>query len=163
MYTDSNGSEVVNKVLMRLECLDFFETFNYKFMRRLAYVETEDGLEMRNRSGIWNVSQDQLLAALSHNFLDLEMICKSLGINITEAVLNPGEVNFSNPIVSGFIATFYIHYVVTVKKKTIPPAENVKEQAMFWFSEYRMNDTAITLSHFTERVEELEGIYCMNF
>ena len=88
----------------------------------------------------------------------LEMACTRLGVNLTEAVLNPRAVNFSNPMVSGVIATFYIHYVVTVKKKTIPPAENVTEQAMFWLSEYKMNDTAITLSHFTERVEELKGM-----
>ena len=162
VYTDSNGSFIVNGVLMRIECLDLFETFNYKFMRRLAYVETKDGREMQNGTGIWNVPQHQLSNA---NFTDLshEMACKRLGVNLREAVLNPGEVDFSNPMVSGVIATFYIHYVVTVKKKTIPSAENVKEQAMFWFSEYKMNDTAITLSHFTERVEELEGIYCMNF
>ena len=65
VYTDSNGSDIVNRVLMKLEC---FETFNYKFMRRLAYVETQDGVEMQSRSGIWNISQDQLsnvdLAAL---------------------------------------------------------------------------------------------------
>ena len=50
--------------------LESFETFDYKFMRRLAYVETRDGVEMRGRSGIWNISQDQLnivdLAALPH-------------------------------------------------------------------------------------------------
>ena len=93
----------------------------------------------------------------------LEMACTRLGINLTEAVLNPGEVNFSNPIVSAVIATFYTYYVVTVKKKTIPPAENVTEQAIFWLSEYKMNDTAINISHFTERVEELEGIILYEF
>ena len=164
-YTESNGPVLVNKVLMKIECLYFFETFNYKLMRRLAYVETKDGREMQNGTGIWNVSQDQLsnvnLANLSQNFL--EMACTRLGVNLTEAVLNPRAVDFSNPMVSGVIATFYIYYVVTVKKKTIPPAQNVKEQAMFWLSEYKMNDTAITLSHFTERVKKLEGIYCMNF
>ena len=111
------------------------------------------------KTGIWNISQNQLsnvnLTNLSHNLL--EMACTRLGVNITEAVLNPRAVNFSNPMVSGVIATFYTHYVVT-EKKTIPSAENVTEQTIFWLSKYKMNDTAITLSHFTECVQKLKGM-----
>ena len=150
--------ETVSNILRRLDCSDVFEMDDHRFMRRLAYVETMDGAEMQGNGGIWNVLRHQLNVELTLvNNSVLEMVCQNLGVNITTVVRSPGSVDLNIAMVSGVVARFYLHYLVTVRNKRLPPAEDVSGQAAFWLSNYKMNDRAATTSHFTERVAELEG------
>ena len=147
-------------VLRRLDCSDVFEMDDHRFMRRLAYVETMDGAEMQGNGGIWNVLLHQLNVELTLvNNSVLEMVCQNLGVNITTVVRSPGSVDLNITMVSGMVARFYLHFLVTVRNKQLPPAEDVSGQAAFWLSNYKMNDRAATTSHFTERVAEL---HCKN-
>ena len=145
-------------VLRRLDCSDVFEMDDHRFMRRLAYVETMDGAEMQGNGGIWNVLLHQLNVELTLvNNSVLEMVCQNLGVNLTTVVRSPGSVDLNIAMVSGVVARFYLHFLVTVRNKRLPSAEDVSGQAAFWLSNYKMNDRAATTSHFTERVAELEG------
>ena len=155
------GSEVVNTVVRILECSGVFEDDNV-FMRRLAYVETMDGAEGQGRTGIWNTTKHHLDAmaygALIRSFPDLvNQTCEKFGVDMKTAVRNPESLDLRDPLVSGVVARFYLHYVTVERRIQIPSAEDVDGQARFWFSQFRMNDGTATPQHFTRRVAVLKG------
>ena len=157
-----NGSELVNAIVHNiLECSGVFEDDNV-FMRRLAYVETMDGAEGQGRTGIWNATKHHLNAmaygALIRSFPDLvNQICEKFGVDMQVAVRNPESLDLRNPLVSGVVARFYLHYVTVERRIQIPSAEDVNGQARFWFSQFRMNNGTATSQHFTGRVAVLKG------
>ena len=158
----TSGSEVVNKVLEIIECSGVFE-HDHSFMRRLAYVETKDGTEGQGTTGIWNVTVQHLqamnyLVVLGNTELSevSNKICTELGVNILRALRNNKSQDLSNPLVSGVVARFYLHYVAVVNGQQIPPAEDINGQATFWKSHFKMNAETATVNHFKERVDELK-------
>ena len=155
----TSGPEVVNEVLDTIECSGVFED-DHSFMRRLAYVETKDGTEGQGTTGIWNVTVQHLKAMNYHVILGNRELykvsnktCTELGVNITWAVRNSERQNLSNPLVSGVVARFYLHYVTVVNDTQIPLAENVSGQATFWKSHFQMNTETATTDHFTNRLQ----------
>ena len=153
----TSGSEVVNKVLYQLECSGVFED-DHSFMRRLAYVETKDGTEGQGTTGIWNISEE-LLKQMNDSIREYneltDDICKQFNINMSMAVNEPQTL--TNPLVSGVVARFYLHYVTVTKDQQIPPAEDISGQAIFWGTHFRMSADAAMINHFTSRVLELKG------
>ena len=158
----TSGSEVVNQILDIIECSGVFED-DHSFMRRLAYVETKDGTEGQGTTGIWNVTVQHLeampyLVVLRNTELsDInDQICTELGVHITRVMRSPNSQDLSNPLVSGVVARFYLHYVAVINDTQIPPAENISGQATFWKSHFKMNAETATTDHFTEYVDELK-------
>ena len=152
------GSEVVNTVVIILECSGVFEDDNV-FMRRLAYVETRDGAEGQGSTGIWNATKHHLnsmaYGVLIRSFPDLvDQTCEKFGVDMKVAVRNPESLDLTDPLVSGVVARFYLHYVTVQEGLQIPSAEDVNGQAAFWASWF--NRTA-TPQYFTNRVAELKG------
>ena len=157
----SNGSELVNTIVRILECSGDFEDDNL-FMRRLAYVETRDGAEGQGSTGIWNATKHHLNAMAygvrMGSFPDLvDQTCEEFGVDMKVAVRNPESLDLTDPLVSGVVARFYLHYVTVERGIQIPSGEDVNGQATFWFSQFRMNDGTATPQHFTRRVAKLKG------
>ena len=156
----TSGSEVVNKVLEIIECSGVFED-DHSFMRRLAYVETKDGTEGQGTTGIWNVTV-QHLRAMNYSVVvrntELSKLtgqtCTKLGVSISKAVRYPERQDLRNPLVSGVVARFYLHYMTVISGQQIPPAKDISGQATFWRTHFRMNDSNAKTVHFTERVDE---------
>ena len=155
----TSGPEVVNEVLDTIECSGVFED-DHSFMRRLAYIETKDGTEGQRTTGIWNVTVQHLKAMNYRVVLGNPKLskvsnktCTELGVNITWAVRNSERQNLSNPLMSGVVARFYLHYVTVVNGQQIPLAENVSGQAMFWKLHFKMNAETATTDHFTNRLQ----------
>ena len=158
----TSGSEVVNKVLEIIECSGLFED-DHSFMRRLAYVETKDGTEGQGTTGIWNVTVEHLkampyLVVLRNTELYKvsNKTCNEFGVNIMRAIRNPERQDLSNPLVSGVVAQFYLHYVTVVNDQQLPLAEDISGQATFWKSHFKMNAETATTDHFMGRVDELK-------
>ena len=158
----TSGSEVVNYVLEIIECSGVFED-DQNFMRRLAYVETKDGTEGQGTTGMWNVTLKHLeamnyIVVLGNaNISEVaSQICTELGVDITRAVRSPNSQDLSNPLVSGVVARFYLHYVTVVNGQQIQPAEDVSGQATFWKSYFKMNAGTATTVHYTKLVDELK-------
>ena len=159
----TSGSEVVNQVLDTIECSGVFED-DHSFMRRLAYVETKDGTEGQGTTGIWNVTV-QHLKAINYSMVvrNTELykvygqICNELGVNIMWAIRNSERQDLRNPLVSGVVARFYLHYVTVINDTQIPPAEDINGQATFWKSYFKKNAETATTVHFTEHVDKLQG------
>ena len=133
-------------------------------MRRLAYVETKDGTEGQGTTGIWNVTVQHLKAmpypvVLGNTELYklTGQICTELGVNILRAEKNPENRDLRNPMVSGVVARFYLHYVTVVNDTQIPLAEDINGQAMFWGVHFRINTHGATADYFTSRVNEFNG------
>ena len=159
----TSGSEVVNQVLDTIECSGVFED-DHSFMRRLAYVETKDGTEGQGTTGIWNVTVQHLKAmpylVVLRNTELYELtgqICITLGVSMMGAIRNNTSLDLTNPLVSGVVARFYLHYVTVVNGQQIPPAEDISGQATFWKSHFKKNAETATTVHFTERVDKLQG------
>ena len=157
------GSEVANTVIRILECSGVFED-DHLFMRRLAYVETRDGADGQGRTGIWNVTKHHLkaidysLLSRSEIFAKLvEETCVTFGVDMRRAVRNPDRQDLTDPLVSGAVALFYLHYVTVVKGQPIPSTQDVEGQAGFWLSQFRMNDGNTAAELFKRRVAELQG------
>ena len=153
---NATGPDVVNAVINAIECSEVFEDDN-GFLRRLAYVETRDGV---NKSGttIWgNTAMDELNdisnPILTSNYtMIIHRICEKLGIYVPFALRNVKQ-----PLVAGVLARFYLHIVTNVSKQNIPPAEDICGQATFWESYYKKNDISAKSVDFIVAVNKLEG------
>ena len=158
IHDNASGPEVVNTVLERLECSGIFED-DHRFMRRLAYIQTSDGDKRGNKTGIWSITEDRLenmVRGIKNNYTHLEgKVCQQFNISITSAVTTSRARG--NPLVSGVLARFYLHYVTVEYGQQIPSADNVSGQAEFWISHFRNNAEAGTKEDFKNNVTCIEG------
>jgi collagen type VI alpha len=150
---------LVNAIVRILECSGDFED-DKMFMRRLAYVETRDGAEGQGTTGIWGFTEKHLgymdVGVLVGSLSDLaDQMCNKYGIYMRRALRKKEKLNLRDPLVSGVVARFYLHYVTVQEGLQIPSAEDVNGQAAFWASWF--NRTA-TPQYFTNCVAELKGI-----
>ena len=165
ILNNGSGPEVVNEVLDTIKCSEVFEDDDHSFMRRLAYVETKDGTEGQETTGIWNFTVRHLKSMTNSAVLRNirlseanDKICNEISVNVLRAIRNPNEpLDLTNPLVSGVFAQFYLHYVTVVNDTQIPLAENISGQAMFWGKYFKMSADAAMINHFTSRVLELKG------
>ena len=152
----TTGPRVVNAVLDAIECSGVFED-DHRFMRRLAYVETSNGVS-DTYTGIWGntsvfqlQSIDNLVLEANYSAL-LDQIRKNLSIDV---------LNAKEPLVSGVLARFYLHIVTVVNEQPIPPAGDICGQAIFWESYYKRSDRFTKSVDFIVSVNQLEGKPCI--
>ena len=169
-HDDASGSCVVEAVLKQLDKSRIFQQ-DHRFMRRIAYVETRDGRETvhenvtetgcHKRVGIWGMTSSILQTMKNKTILveypDLNNvsrhICEAFGVNMT----GHERLNLRNPLVSGIIARFYLHYLTVIAGLQFP--ESVAGQAYFWHFRYRKDDNFAQQVRFDEHVMELEGLF----
>ena len=150
---------MVQAVLSRIEEANIFDSDHY-FMRRLAYVETKDGIKS-SKLGIWaydlhyqttinNAINDHLVASNAG-----KRVCEEFGINVTEV----DSRDVKKPLFSGVMARFYLFALNVTRNKSIPVT--VPEQATFWNEEYnrRRKMHFKTPSYYLNRVLEKGSSY----
>ena len=158
----TTGPRVVNAVLDAIECSGVFED-DHMFMRRLAYVETSNGVS-DTYTGIWGNTSVFQLQSIDNLVLDvnysalLDKIRNNLSIDVLNAKLD--FEGSKTPLVSGILARFYLHIVTVVNEQPIPPAGDICGQAIFWDSYYKRSDRFTKSVDFILSVNQLEGKHC---
>ena len=143
------GSDVVENVI---EMIDSWWKFSDDhddrcLMRRIALVETNDGLSVQyNCGGIWAMDGTKLSSVHDElnkqpekqpewQLIAVEEINKSLCLNgINDFTLENMliESNMHKPLYSGLAARFYLEQQTT----EIPNIDDIYGQAIFWFENY---------------------------
>ena len=150
---DVSGSEVVEMVIAKISKI--FDS-DHRLLRRIAYVETDDGTSgvPPGGGGIWAVDEPKLKTVLTkpelvelHDEIDQEF----------EIEFNATEFTFlGKPLVSGLVARLYLYYLEIVKGETIPLAAAIGEQAQFWKNNYYSGAKGLTVDDFKRKVTNLE-------
>ena len=119
------GSEVVEMVLAKISGMPEFNS-DHRLLRRIAYVETNDGTNGVPLGGIWAVDEWKLSVVLTApELVELRVkIDQELDIGLECSPL-------SKPLVSGLAAHLYLHYLEMVKNATIPSAADIEQQAQY--------------------------------
>ena len=146
----ANGSDVVEMVLAKISWMPEFSS-DHRLLRRITYVETDDGTSSEREGGIWAVDEWKLSVMLTApELVELRVkIDQELDIGLECSSL-------SKPLVSGLAARLYLHYLEIVKYATIPSAVAIEQQAQYWHKYYYSGEE-LTAEDFEERVTELEN------
>ena len=153
------GPRVVNAVLDAIECSGVFED-DHRFMRRLAYVETSNGVN-DTYTGIWG-NTSVVLKSIGSTVLNstlLNQIQEKLGIDVNNTISDFEKSK--KPLVSGVLARVYLDVVTVVNEQPIPPAGDICGQAIFWESYYKRSDRFTKSVDFILSVNQLEGKHCI--
>ena len=146
----ANGSDVVEMVLAKISGMPEFSS-GHRLLRRIAYVETNDGTSGVPPGGIWALDEWKLnIVLIAPELVELRVkIDQELDIGLECSPL-------SKPLVSGLAARLYLHYLEIVKNVTIPLAAAIEQQAQYWHKYYYSGEE-LTAEDFEERVTELEN------
>ena len=151
----ANGSSVVTACVSRIQQSGIFTSDN-EFLRRIAYVETNDGSDADTYrdgydGGIWAVSQD--LFQSTQNTASYSVLT-NLHLQIqTSFSIQWSAVQWNDlrkPLYSALAARLYFYTVST----SIPISSYVQSQATYWASYY---NTLGSTSEFVTTVNELEA------
>ena len=138
------GSEVVQAVISKLYCLQILMC-DHRLLRRIALVETNDGINDVPDGGIWALSKSKFDDVAS----DVEKVLRDkLCLYTTD-----GGVSYTflrQPFISGLAAALYLNFA----NAHIPLARHIWEQAHFWMKYYHSRE--LTAKHFTEQVKTRE-------
>ena len=155
----ADGSDVVEIVIAKISKI--FDS-DHRLLRRIAYVETNDGAGGVPPGGIWAVDESKLNIVLTTaNLMELrEEVNQEFKINLSRVTFD----FLRKPLVSGLVARLYLHYLEITKNTTIPLAVAIGDQAQFWHR-YYYNGTRLTVHDFKQKVRELEGQFgtCQRF
>ena len=148
----ANGSDVVEMVIARISWTNIFDS-DHRLLRRIAYVETNDGTSGVPPGGIWAVDECTLKTVLKEaKLMELhEIIDQEFDINFSETT----HSLLMKPLFSGLVARLYLHYLNITKNADIPLAAAISDQAKFWHR-YYYNGKCLTVDDFTQKVRELE-------
>ena len=166
---NATGGAVVHAVLMKLDslpdtCRDKelgltlrgIESYHH-LLRRIAFVETEDGAKGVPAGGIWAIKEEHFNLVTIHHVNDNcnpKLFCD-------EQYVNYGLTNV--PLLSGLAAYLYLYEVN--RTTPIPLAENITGQALFWCNNYSTEDHDCAIAAETryrtavEKLTEKEGIH----
>ena len=151
LKNDANGSDVVEMVIAKIS--NIFKS-DHRLLRRIAYVETNDGISGVPPGGIWAVDESKLEIVLTE--ANLTELREEINQKFEEIDFGIVTFNFlSKPLVSGLVARLYLHYLNIAKNVDIPLAAAIRDQAQFWHS-YYYNGRILTVDSFTQKVRELE-------
>ena len=140
MMNNSNGSLVVQAVIDKMEHLGFGFENDHSFIRRLAYVETQDGrnVDQHHVGGIWAMNQMKLDILNTSEVLDNIKIngeCEPIEIDklLTEKYM-------TIPLYSGMGARLYLEHLITNDNYNI---SDINIQAYLWFAKYRTGNLTV--------------------
>ena len=142
------GSHLVQTVISKLHSLQIL-TCDHRLLRRIALVETNDGISGVPDGGIWALNESKFNAISSD--VD-EVLSKKLCLNV------PGGTTYEylkKPLVSGLCASLYLNYLEKSRNARIPLARKIEEQAKFWNKYYHTRE--LTTEYFVEQVKTREG------
>ena len=143
----AKGADMVQKVVSKLHSLQIV-TCGRCLLRRIAFVETEDGTRM-NQGGIWALDESKfkIIAIEVDEVLNSSKLCLSVNDSTPYTILN-------RPLVSGLAAALYLNHLKNNTSVRIPLPGNIEEQAQFWKAYY--TSRKLTVKDFVEKVENFE-------
>ena len=152
------GTDVVEAAVALVEESAIFLIDN-QFLRRLAWVESQDGkMSDTYRSGyfggIWQVDDPNLLATQNvADYPDLTSVFNSLQVqfNIEWSSVQPQDL--LEPLFSALAARIFMSTV----SDPIPLASDIQGQGLYWQNHYRPNETADTFVQLVQDLENLQG------
>ena len=146
-----NGSSVVIAVIAKIEASNIFSSsdpnwwsdYNVRnlvliFLRRMAYVETDDGLERPSAGlGFWNISYETFNKTKTHlqcnsapnNQIRHNMVNSSL-VNVDWCDIT--YVNLSVPMYSGLAAALYVDYLIDTQNINLPTSNSSRMLSKLW-------------------------------
>lgn len=153
--TNATGSSVVEAAVGLIQGSSIFQSDN-KFLRRLAYVESKDGIDPATfrggyYGGIWKVDKvafQDTKDVITHRALITKylQIRSAFGFNWTDVQWS----DLRKPLYSALAARLFIFNLAT----SIP--FGIKEQADYWKSFYHAQQGNETTATFVQDVQVLE-------
>ena len=122
-------------------------TCDHHLLRRIAFVETYDGISGVPDGGIWALNERKFNIVSSD--VD-EVLSNELCLNVSGGT----PYTFLNQsLVSGLAASLYLNHLENNRSARILSG-NIKEQAQFWKAYYHSRN--LTVDYFVEQVKGLE-------
>ena len=127
----ATGTDVVLATISRLESADIFPS-DRRLLRRIAYVETDDGQSSHSHGGIWSVDQALFQATKANESL------AGKRADIAAAFPEVGDwekvrwEDLAKPLWSALAARLVLCLVTSDSATEIPSASDVQGQALFW-------------------------------
>ena len=156
LQPEAAGTNVVLASVGRIEQSEIFPADN-RFLRRVAYAETRDGVDINTyrpgyNGGIWQVDENifnetQNVAANPQLMQLYSQLSLAFGIDWPIATW----VDLRKPFFSALAARLYFSTV----SDAIPMAGDLRGQGEYWKRNYN-SDPADTVEAFIERVNEFE-------
>ena len=150
---NATGEDVVNAVISLIESTNIFDCDHF-FMRRLAYVQTNDGRNMKKSSyGIWALKERHILRIINSTHPHLRYVGQLIEeiFHINVSIID--TLQLQKPLVCGVMTRFYFLVLNVTENKTIPMT--ISEQANLWYHK-KFNKRNQDQQYFIERVTELE-------
>ena len=154
---EAAGLSVVVASIERLRQLNIFPT-NNQLLRRIAYVETRDGVDIITyrsgyHGGVWQVDEAVFLQTQNTTTapalaLLLDRVLMTTGIDWRAVVWE----ELRKPLFSALA----VSVLFTLVPAEIPGAGEVERQARYWKDHFN-NDRLETVQNFVDAVEELES------
>ena len=162
LQPETNGTLVVQACLAKISQSSIFSTNDQQMLRRIAYVETNDGTDAdtytnTSNGGIWQLSETKYTATKntgSNTQLQQQVqgISTSFGINW----LTTQWVDLRKPFYSALAARLYMQVITA----SIPLASDLSSQGTYWANYY--TSSGGSQSQYVSAVNQLqsiEGIY----
>ena len=134
---------MVQAVILELHSLQIL-VCNHRLLRRIALVETDDGMTGVPDGGIWALDEIKFRIVANEADEVLLKLCLSTPSGTPYKFLR-------YPLDSGLAASLYLNYVVNTLNASIPLAGNIEEQAQFWIKYY--HSRGLTAGYFVDRVK----------
>ena len=153
LVPEANGTAVVQACIAKITQSAIFTNDN-QLLRRIAYVETNDGLDTdtytaNNDGGIWQLSESKYLSTNSTS-LQQQIDKISTSFNITWE--NTQWQDLRKPLYSALAARLYFYLI----SASIPLANDITGQANYWVNYYTSSGGTVT--EFTTAVNQLNAI-----
>ena len=151
LQNNGAGSAVVQAVISKLHSIQIL-VCDHRLLRRIALVETNDGINGVPDGGIWALSENKFndVASNVEDVLNNKLCLSHIGGSLPFTFLR-------KPLVSGLAAYLYLNHLEKTINDSIPLAKNIEEQAQFWIQHYHSG--GLTETYFMEQVKTREGKY----
>ena len=138
LIPEENGPNVVLACIAKIDVSRIFPRDDQQLIRRIAYTETEDGLDpstysgSSNNGGIWQLSEDRYIQTKDNTDSSvLQKIQEIFGIDWAFT----SWVDLRKPFFSALAARLYIELEVA-SDDSFPFSTNIPLQSSFWINEY---------------------------
>ena len=148
---DKSGHWIVEVCIEKLKSPEFNMPDDNQFMKRVAYVMSEFGKNMKTNGGIWQVTPtayEDTMDTRAHKLLPqkYQQIWKAFNIDWKKVEYK----DLDKPFYSALAARLYLSNY----REYIPPAHQLQDQAEYWKFKYMAGSGDI--QSFIDKVHELE-------
>ena len=150
---DKTGHRIVELCIGKLKSPDFNMPDDNQFLKRIAYVMSEFGKNMKTKGGIWQVTPtafEDTMDTRAHKLLPgkYQRIWKAFKIDWKSVSYKDLDKPFYSALAARLYLSNYPEY--------IPPAHRIADQAEYWKFNYMAGSGDI--QYFKDKVHELERV-----